>query len=201
MSKQRANAQSIIHPILADRWSPRAFDAAKPVEHEKLLTCLEAARWAPSCFGDEPWRFIVCDRTSDESTWKQMLTCLAQKNQEWAKNAPVLLLACSASVFRKNGNPNRWGSYDTGAASISLCLQAEALGLVTHQMGGFDADAARQTFHIPDDFTPMAAMALGYQADADILDEGFRSIEVAERSRQPMGECFFAGRWNHPVSE
>jgi len=201
MSKQRANAQSTIHSILANRWSPRAFDVAKPVEHEKLLACLEAARWAPSCFGDEPWRFIVCDRTADESTWEQMLACLAPKNQEWAKNAPVLLLACSASTFRKNGNPNRWGLYDTGAASISLCLQAESLGLVTHQMGGFDADAARQAFNIPDDFTSMAAMALGYQADAGILDEGFRNIEVAERTRQPMGECFFAGRWNHPVSE
>jgi len=201
MSKQRANAQSTIHPILANRWSPRAFDAAKPVEHEKLLACLEAARWAPSCFGDEPWRFIVCDRASDKSMWEQMLTCLAPKNQEWAKNTPVLLLTCSNTTFRKNGNPNRWGQYDTGAASISLCLQAEALGLVTHQMGGFDADAARKTFSLPDNFTPMAAMALGYQADASILDEGFRNIETAERTRQPMGECFFAGGWDHPVSE
>jgi len=201
MSKQRVNTQFTIHPILANRWSPRAFDSTKPVEHEKLLACLEAARWAPSCFGDEPWRFIVCDRAFDKGTWEQMLACLAPKNQEWAKNAPVLLLACSASTFRKNGNPNQWGQYDTGAASISLCLQAESLGLVTHQMGGFDADSARKTFSIPDAFMPMAAMALGYQADADILDEGFHNIEIAERSRQPLGACFFAGSWNKPVSK
>jgi len=201
MSKQRSHVQSTIHPILANRWSPRAFDAAKPVEREKLLTCLEAARWAPSCFGDESWRFIVCDKVSDKSMWEQMLACLAPKNQEWAKNAPVLLLTCSDTTFRKNGNPNRWGQYDTGAASISLCLQAESLGLVTHQMGGFDADTARKAFSIPDNFTPMAAMALGYQADADILDEGFRNIETVERARQPMDECFFAGGWGNPVSE
>jgi len=198
MSQTRNNPHTDIHPMLANRWSPRAFDASRPVEHDKLLACLEAARWAPSCFGDEPWRFIVCDAAKNVADWENLLASLAPKNQEWAQHAPVLMLACAATLFR-SGKPNRWGQYDTGQAAISLCLQAEALGLATHQMGGFDTDAARAAFHIPDGFTPMAAIALGYHASSDSLDEGFRSIEQAERKRQPVGECFFAGAWKTPV--
>lgn len=198
MSKTRNNPQASIEPILANRWSPRAFAADRPVEGEKLIACLEAARWAPSCFGDEPWRFIVCDRVRDPATWRQLLDCLTAKNQEWARNAPVLMIACAATLFR-NGKPNRWGQYDTDQAAISLCIQAEALGLATHQMGGFDGDAVRKTFAVPDDFTPMAAIALGYQGDPEILGQNFHDIETAERRRQPMEASFYFGRW--PASD
>ncbi|MBI1194560.1 MAG: nitroreductase [Gammaproteobacteria bacterium] len=194
MSKKRNNPQATIEPFIADRWSPRAFAADRPVEGDKLIACFEAARWAPSCFGDEPWRFIVCDRVRDPATWQQLLDCLTPRNREWACNAPVLMMVCAATLFR-NGKPNRWGQYDTGQAAVSLCLQAGVLGLATHQMGGFDGDAVRKAFSIPDEFTPMAALALGYQADPDILDEGFRETETAERRRQPMEEAFFFGRW------
>jgi len=199
MSQTRNNPVTEIHPMLAKRWSPRSFAAKRPVEHDKLLACLEAARWAPSCFGDEPWRFIVCDRNTDADAWQKLLACLTPKNQEWAQHAPVLLLSCATTLFR-NGKPNRWGQYDTGAAAISLCLQAEMMGLATHQMGGFDSDAARAAFGIPADITPIAAMALGYQGAAEALDEGFLNIELAERKRQPMGSCFFAGAWDKPVA-
>jgi len=193
----RNNPQATIEPLLANRWSPRAFAADKPVEGEKLVACLEAARWAPSCFGDEPWRFVICDRVRDPGTWQQLLDSLAPKNREWACNAPVLMIISAATLFR-NGKPNRWGEYDTGQAAISLCVQAEALGLITHQMGGFDGDAVRKAFGIPDDFTPMAALALGYQADPDILDDGFRETEAAERWRQPMESSFYFGHWPEP---
>lgn len=200
MSETRANAQADIHDLIARRWSPRAFDAEKPVEHDKLLACLEAARWAPSCFGDEPWRFIVCDRFVDEASWQKLRDCLVPKNQLWADKAPVLLLSCAASKFHANGNPNRWGEYDTGAATVSLCLQATALGLASHQMGGFDVDKARATFNIPDEYTPMAAIALGYQADIDNLDEAFHDPELNERRRRPLGEIFFAGEWDKELA-
>jgi len=199
MSQIRSNSEAEIHPILANRWSPHAFAADKPVGRETLLACMEAARWAPSCFGDEPWRFIVCDKASDAASWEKLLAILAPKNQEWAKNTPVLLLVCASTQFR-SGKPNRWGEYDSGQAAISFCLQAEALGLASHQMGGFDSDAARKTFAIPNDATPMAVIALGYQAAAAKLDEGFQSIELAERKRQPIGSCFFAGTWKKPIA-
>jgi len=198
MSQNRSNTIAEIHPVLGNRWSPRAFATDKPVGRETLMACLEAARWAPSCFGDEPWRFIVTDRNTDKAAWETMLACLAPKNQEWAKHAPILLLACAATEFRRGGD-NRWHQYDTGAASVSLCIQAEALGLASHQMGGFDADAARAAFSIPTEAIPMAAIALGYQAAAANLDEGFRDIELAERKRQPLDANFFAGVWGTPV--
>jgi nitroreductase len=198
MSQQRSNADVDIVPLLAERWSPRAFEAGRPVAEASLRACLEAARWAPSCFGDEPWRFIVCDRTTQPEAWQRLLDCLTSRNQRWAQNAPVLMLLSAATHFR-NGKVNRWGQYDTGQAAMSLCVQAQALGLATHQMGGFDSDAVRRAFGIPDAFTPMAALALGYRADADILDEDFRDKETAPRQRQPLESTFYFGHW--PASQ
>jgi len=201
MSKIMQNSSADVHAVIAQRWSPRAFDADKPVEQEKLLSVLEAARWAPSCFGDEPWRFVIANRFEDEGAWQQMLSILVPGNQSWAQHAPVLMLACADSVFRANGKVNRWAHYDVGQASISLCLQATALGLATHQMGGFDADKARDVLKIPEQFTPMAAIALGYQGDASALDEDLQSVELADRKRQPMSENFFSGVWGKGISQ
>ena len=199
MSEIMQNSHAKVHALLSKRWSPRAFDAEKAVEQEKLLMVLEAARWAPSCFGDEPWRFVVSNRFEDEVSWQAMLALLAPKNQEWAQHAPVLILACADSEFRQNTKPNRWAQYDTGQASMSLCLQATALGLVSHQMGGFDGEKAREVLHIPIQFTPVAAIAVGYQGDINSLDEGFQATERAARKRQPMSDNFFSGIWGHGI--
>ncbi|MBN4079309.1 nitroreductase family protein [Beggiatoa alba] len=195
MTEKMANTVVPVDALIAQRWSPRAFDSSKAVETNELLALLEAARWAPSCFGEEPWRFIVCDRNQDSAAWEKLLDCLAEKNQLWARNAPLLLLATSVPVFTHNGNPNRWDQYDTGAASVSLCLQATAMGLQAHQMGGFDGDKARAAFSIPDEVDIMAVIAVGYAGPLEALHEDFRSAEMGERARQPMGERFFAGRW------
>jgi len=195
MLKKPATTCVKIHDIIADRWSPRAINPDKPVNHDDLLALLEAARWAPSCFNDQPWRFIVCDKTTDVANWKTALETLVEKNRLWANNAPVLILAVAMGNFTHNGKPNRLAQYDTGAASASLCLQATALGLVVHQMGGFDAEKARIVFGLPDDCTPMAMMAVGYQADSDILDEEFKAAERGERLRANLSERFFAGKW------
>ncbi|MDT8376998.1 MAG: nitroreductase family protein [Mariprofundaceae bacterium] len=195
MSKVRTETIAEVHELIGNRWSPRAYDVSRPVEREKLLSILEAARWAPSCFGDEPWRYVVCDRSADETAWQSMLACLAEKNRLWASHAPLLLLACSDAQFRQNGNPNRWGQYDTGAASISLCLQATALGLASHQMGGFDVEDARKAFAVPEQYMPMAVIAIGYAGSIDDLDEGFAAVEKGERKRQPLSGNFFSGRW------
>jgi nitroreductase len=200
MAHHRADAHADIHDIIARRWSPRSFDASQALEHQKLLSCLEAARWAPSCYGDEPWRFVVCDRFADEAGWQKLFSCLTPKNQRWAAKAPVLLLACAGATFRASGNPNRWAQYDTGAAVMSLSLQATAEGLASRQIGGFDADKARAAFAIPDDFTPMVAIALGYRAGIDTLDEDFHAPELDERKRRPLGDHCFAGTWNRPLA-
>jgi nitroreductase len=189
-----------IHDLIAQRWSPRAFDAHKLVTRNQMLALVEAARWAPSCFGDEPWRYIVWDRTQDAASWQKAFDCLAEGNQVWVKNAPVLIAATADPHFRHDGKDNRWSQYDTGAASMSICLQAVALGLAAHQMGGFDAQKLAAAFAIPENITPMAMIAVGYQAEPDILEGEVRANETAPRKRQPLGSLFFDGAWGKAIA-
>lgn len=188
-----------IHDIIEKRWSPRAFDATKAVSHDDLIALLEAARWSASCFNDQPWRFVVFDKNSDADSWQLALSILAERNQLWAKNAPVLILSVAMNNFNHNDKPNRWAAYDTGAACANLSVQATALGLIVHQMGGFDAEKARELFHLPHDCTPMAMMAVGYQADVEVLDDDFKATELAERTRASLSERFYAGKWAKPI--
>ena len=201
MADKPAITRTPIHDLLARRWSGRAYDAHKRVSRGQLLALLEAARWAPSCFGDQPWRYLVWDRYRDPVTWQKAFECLGVWNQNWVKNAPLLMLATSDSVFQKNAKPNRWGQYDTGASSENICLQATALGLMAHQMGGFDVDKTRKTFNIPDAYTPMAMIAVGYQTAPDILNDELKQQELAARERHPLGERFFEGAWKVPIDE
>jgi len=196
MQHKPATTREKIHDIIEQRWSPRAIDPDKAVSNQQLYSILEAARWAPSCFNDQPWRYIVCVKHNNEISWQNILNCLVEKNRQWAKNAPVLIIAVAMNNFRHNGKPNRWAIYDTGAASTSLCLQATALGLATHQMGGFDEQKIRKVFELPSDCTAMSVIAVGYQADIDSLDDDFKDAEQAERSRLPLKQGFFSGRWD-----
>jgi len=188
-----------IHDVLAARWSPRAFDISRPVSRAQILALIEAARWAPSCFGDEPWRYIVWDRSTDEQSWQRAFDCLTPGNQAWCKNVPLLMVSIASPSFDQSGKPNRWAQHDTGAASVNLVLQATAMGLAAHQMGGFDAEKLKQSFGIPADYTPMAMIAVGYQAAPDVLEDEQRAKELAPRARKPPETRFFAGTWGAPA--
>ncbi|PKO45666.1 MAG: nitroreductase [Betaproteobacteria bacterium HGW-Betaproteobacteria-22] len=194
-----AITQVPIDATIAARWSGRAYDATKVVEHAQIIALLEAARWAPSCFGDQPWRFIVWDKNTDAERWQQALDCLVTGNQAWAKDAPVLLLVCADTLFSHNQQANRWAQYDTGAAAENLCLQAGSMGLMAHQMGGFNSDMVRELFAIPLQYTPMAMISVGYPADIASLEGDVLSREVAERKRHPLNALFFANDWGKPV--
>lgn len=183
MINKPALTTQAIHELLAQRWSPRAFNSEQTISNSEILSLLEAARWAPSCMNEQPWRFIVCAKTQDETAWQSLLACLGEKNQLWAQHAPLLILAMSVNNFTQSAKPNRWAGYDTGAACMSLCLQASALGLVAHQIGGFDAEHCREVFAIPSDNTPMTVIAIGYQDEADQLNDELRQKELAPRSR------------------
>ncbi|WP_047539091.1 nitroreductase family protein [Methylotenera versatilis] len=197
--KKTATTQAPVNEVIANRWSGRAYDASKAVSNEQIISLCEAARWAPSCFGDEPWRFIVWNKNTDLASWQKAFDCLVPGNQEWVKDAPVLLLTCADTLFGHNQKPNRWAQYDTGAAAENLCLQAEDLGLMAHQMGGFNVDAARDAFSIPEQFTLMAMVAVGYAADIKTVTGEALNRETAARKRKPLSELFFDSVWNKPI--
>jgi nitroreductase len=184
-----------IHDLLARRWSSRAFDPKRPVSREQLAALLEAARWAPSCNGDEPWRYLIWDKSRDPQGWQKAYDCLNENNKKWVKNVPLLMLSCAGSTFEATGKPNRWTQHDTGAASVSIALQATAMGLMVHQMGGWDVEKARAAFAIPPEYTPMAMIAVGYQASPDILDDETKAKELRPRGRKPLEQRFFEGGW------
>jgi nitroreductase len=199
MDDRRAITSVAIDELLAKRWSPRAFDSRRVVSREQLTALLEAARWAPSCNGDEPSRYLIWERSRDPQGWQKAFECLSENNKKWVKNVPVLMLSCAGSVFGHSGKPNRYGQHDTGAASVCLALQGAALGLAVHQMGGYDATKARASFNIPEEYTPMAMIAIGYQGAPDVLDDDTREKELKPRSRKPLETHVFEGGWGEGV--
>ena len=199
MFDKPATTQEPIHDIIARRWSGRAFDESKPIAPQAIISLCEAARWAPSSYGDEPWRYLVWDKLADPAAWQRAFSCLAESNQMWVKRAPLLMLSLANKNFRHDGSANRFAQHDTGMASMALVLEAVAQGLMAHQMGGFDSTKIRAVFSIPEEFTCMAMIAIGYPASANILDGTLKERELAPRSRQPLGAHFFAGAWGKGI--
>ena len=182
-----------IEGLLQKRWSPRAFDP-RPVEANKLASLLEAARWAPSCNNAQPWRYLIATK-ENPSEFDRMLSCLVEKNQQWARTAPVLMVSVAHTVFEYNGAPNRTAGHDVGAASAMLTIQAEALDLHVHQMAGFDVNKVKTEYGLPEHFDPMAAMAIGYLGSPDSIPEGFRKGEVTAGVRKPVSDFAFTKTW------
>jgi nitroreductase len=177
--------------VIAERWSPRAFQT-RPVEAEKLLALLEAARWAASSRNLQPWHFIIATQ-QDTGGYARMLDCLNERNRQWAQHAPVLLLVVAEVV--NSGMTNRTALYDTGLAVGNLTLQATADGLALRQMGGFDRDLARRVYQIPDTHEPICVLALGYRGDPDLLPDDLRERELAPRDRKPLSDFVYNGSW------
>ena len=193
MPDKTAAASAPIHRLLAQRWSPRAFDRERALSGDDKRSLAEAARWAPSSYGAEPWRMLFCDRNSDPEAHGRLASCLFPGNA-WAEAAPLLVLVAAAASL-DNGRNNRHSGYDSGAAAFSLVLQAENLGLGAHQMAGFDGDKARSEFAVPKDFDCWAVIAIGQRGSVDSLSEELRRRELGGRRRQPLETRFFRGAW------
>ncbi|MBB2770454.1 MULTISPECIES: nitroreductase family protein [Mycolicibacterium] len=192
-SDRAAQTQVPIHPDLAARWSPRAFDPAAELTDEQLIALLEAARWAASWGGRQPVRFVV-GRRGDPTF--EALGAVLRRGNSYAKAASALILVCA-----DEGDDERTARYavlDAGAAIANLSVEAVSRSLITHPMAGFDVDTARAAFGVPDGVRPLAVVAVGRLGDYAQADEAIVERDSRPRERLPLVDVAFAGAWGRP---
>src|SRR3989442_5939754 len=189
--EKSAERQYPIHDLLRRRWSRRAFSDGRG-DPAIMRSLLEAARWEPSSYNEQPWSFIVATK-DDPVEFGRLLSCLVEGNIQWAQRAPVLMVSVARLSFEDDGKPNRHAFHDVGLAVANLIVQATALGLVVHQMAGIFPDKIRELYGIPEGYEAVAGIALGYPGDPQSLPEGLRKRELAPRERKPLTEFVFSG--------
>jgi nitroreductase len=185
---KKAKTNYPVNEMALKRWSPRSFKLEE-VDDEKLASIFEAARWSASAFNEQPWRFII-GKSGDES-FKKIFDTLVEFNQNWTKNASVLVLNIYKKTFSHNSTPNATAAYDLGQAVSSYVLEAVNQGLVSHQMSGFDAEKAAEVFQLGDDFVCVSVTAIGHLDKPDALPEDLMKIELQNRFRKPLEELVF----------
>ena len=178
--------------LLTGRWSPRAF-APRAIDAADLATLFEAARWAPSCYNGQPWHFVLARR--GDAAHEALFPTLMGANQAWAATAPLLVLNVVNKNFSHNGKPNGWSWYDLGLAVGNLLAQATHLGILAHQMAGFDAQQAHARLGLPADCDAVAVMALGYLGDPATLPSGVEEKSRDARERKPLPTFVHDGAW------
>jgi nitroreductase len=178
---EKRKADHPIDDIFLNRWSPRAM-TGEPISEEELMVLFEAARWAPSSYNNQPWRFLYARR--DTEHWRTFFDLLVDFNQTWVKNASALVLFISATHFEFNGKPSATHSFDTGAAWENLALQGSLMGLAVHGMQGFDFERARTALNIPAEFAVEAMAAIGKPADPESLPEKLLAKETPSDRRK-----------------
>lgn len=191
---KQATLDHPVHPLIATRWSPSLF-SSRPVAKADLLSIFEAARWAPSSYNEQPWRYLVATQ-DDPSEFARLLSCLNEGNQAWAQAAPVLALGIVSTRLARNDKPNRVAFHDLGLASATLSLEATARGISVHQMGGIHPERARELYGIPESFEVLTALALGYVA----VGEGrFAERDQRPRTRRPLTETVYTGTFGRGI--
>jgi nitroreductase len=193
MAGKEATTDHPIHPLLAERWSPYAFDE-RPVPDAELLSLFEAARWAPSSYNEQPWSYLVATK-ADPEEHARLLSCLVEGNQAWAEAAPVLALGVVTRRFARNDTPNRAAVHDLGLAAGNLLVEATARGLFVHHMIGILPDRARELYAIPDGSEAWTGIAIGYRGDPQRLPEALRARDLTPRQRKPLRDFVFTGKW------
>lgn len=188
--RQHRTLDHDILPVFVQRWSPRAMSPG--ISRGEVMRLLEAARWAPSSYNEQPWRFLYAMHGTPE--FNAFLACLMDANQVWAKNAGVLMLLVAKKTFARNGKPNGVAVFDAGSAWQSLALQGAAMGLAVHAMAGFDAAKAAKDLRVPEDFHCCAMIAAGKPGEIESLPADYQKIE-APSPRMKVGEFAFEGGW------
>lgn len=193
--KKQAPVQFDIHPLIADRWSPRAYSSEKiPVDVVQRL--FEAARWAPSSSNDQEWRYIVGFK--DDQTHQKLFETMIEFNQLWAGKAHMLVLVCGMTISKKTGRFSPAYAYDVGQSVAMLSLQAVHEGLFVHQIGGFDKEQARNFFELPAEVEPLAILSVGYFGDTEELHPNLQPLEVSERVRNNFDTFVFSNKYGEP---
>lgn len=181
--------EAAVSALFPGRWSPRGF-SDRPVDDDVLDSLFEAARWAPSCFNQQPWRFLVASTPDDLALFRPLLV---DGNRAWADRAPVIGFVLGKRAFRRDGEPNRWSAFDTGAAWMSLALQASILGLATHAMGGIHTEQVYEALRIdPEQWEVLCGLAIGWPDPDAPLPDWARSAE-APNARLPLAEILTRG--------
>jgi nitroreductase len=180
-----------IEPLFLKRWSPRAM-SGEPISDKEMFTLFEAARWSPSTYNEQEWRFLYARRQT--SQWPTFFDLLVEGNREWCQNAALLVVVLAHKVFSKNGKPNPVHLFDSGCAFENLALQGAAMGLVVHGMQGFDFDKARTALRVPDDYAVAAMFAVGRPGDPADLPAKLQEREHPS-DRKPVKEIICEGQF------
>jgi nitroreductase len=179
----------LLHPLLRQRFSARAFQPG-PIADAELAALLEAARWSPSSYNEQPWSFIVA-RRQDGVAFERLLHCLGG-NQAWAQDASLLVACCAKTQFDRNGkaNPHAW--HDLGLAIMAMAVQGVAIGLQMREMAGIDRDAVRAAFAVPEGWDVVSSLAAGRPTAEAVA-------AAAGRARKPLRTWAFDGAWGRPL--
>lgn len=188
----------MIHELLRKRYSPRSF-ADKNIKPETMAGLLEAARWSPSSMNGQPWRFIIAEK-NDVSDFRNLLSVVNEHNRIWAKNSAALILTIAKLDYDTTGKYNIHALYDLGNAVANLTFQATSEDLFVRQMGGFNAEKAREVFSIPIGYQPVSVLAIGYKGSPEMLPEDLKIREKAVRIRKDLNEIAFTGKFGNPYS-
>ena len=184
-----------INPSILNRWSPRSF-TGEEISDSSLYALFEAARWAPSSYNNQPWRFIYSKRGS--KYWDLLFDLLVDFNKQWCANASVLVVILSHKIFEHNGKPSPTHQFDTGAAWENLAIQATSQGLATHPMQGFDYEKARKDLDVPGDYEVVAMIAIGKKGPKENLSDELKKREVPS-DRKPLSEIVMEGKFGNKI--
>jgi len=184
---RNADIQHDINELIAKRWSPRAFDTRKAVTPAQVRQLFEAARWAPSSYNAQPWQYAYAHR-EDDTAFQHLLDTLMPGNQEWAKDAAVLIAGLTQVYDPEKDRKNGKAEYDLGAANYALTMQATEMGLFVHQMGGFHPNKVSALLDLPEHIKPVVMLAVGHLGNKEDLPAHLAEREVGRKERKSQKE-------------
>ena len=188
-----------ILPLIKKRWIPREFDPVKNICQEDLNLLFEAARWAPSSYNEQPWSFIVATKENSDE-FKKIISILMTGNKAWASQASALVLTVASLRSSHSGSENFHALYDLGASVANLTTEATELNICVHQMGGFHHDSAKVVFKLPEMYSPVSVLAIGYLPENADFEARAREL-FTKRKRKPLDEFVFRNAWGNPFFE